>query len=103
MVTEEWYTGAWAGRALDYVLFPTGLVIEKRHVSRHHQQSKSHGHANTSFATMNATTGTYQDSHQGNPYELVISVGRQDNYGSIFRIGLKSVLQGMVRIGTSCP
>ena len=103
LVTEEWYTGAWAGRALDYVLFPTGLVIEKRHFSRHHQQSRHQGNANLSFATMNATTGTYQESHpQGNLFELIISVGRQDNYGSIFRIGLKSVLQGMVRIGTTC-
>lgn len=98
MVTEEWYSGAWAGRALDYVLFPTGLVLERRGRARHNH----HHHHNASNGGVNGVSGvsganTTQQTHQS--YDMVLSVGRQDTYGSIFRVGLKSVLTGMVRVG----
>ena len=106
MVGENWYEGAWAGRALDYVFFPTGLLIERRRRAR--------GGARAAHNGTTAIGGHTNHSHVGdgvgggvgggyNSYDAVISVGRQDSYGAILRIGLRSILQGMVRVRPECP
>jgi hypothetical protein len=105
MVGDNWYEGAWAGRALDYVFFPTGLLIERRKRARPRAE-----HNGTSASTTNAGGQQHGNhSHSGgggggyNNYDAILSVGRQDSFGSIIRIGLRSILQGMVRVGQECP
>lgn len=83
MVDKAWYTGPWAAKQLDYVVYPMAILVEEpvRSVNATHGRKSLRGRR------------LYEDT------VLLISMGRQDKYGFVVRVRLLDVLEGMQQIG----
>ena len=92
IVHKNWYTGPWAARQLDYIVYPMAILI----------QEMTH---NDTISIRKGNSGKHCSKNKTHHelFEnkvLLISMGRQDRFGHIVRIGLDGILRGMRLIGS---
>ena len=91
IVHKSWYTGPWAARQLDYIVYPMAILLQDMThndtIGLHRANSEKH---NSSYKTRHEL---FENK------VLLISMGRQDRFGHIVRIGLDGILRGMRLIG----
>jgi hypothetical protein len=115
IVDGKWYEGSWASRQLDYVVYPMSVLIQdgtgndtQKH-QKHHRRHSSRPHAHAQHFA-HAHTHAQAPSHHGagagaifSNKVLIISMGRQDQFGYIVKLDLLDVLGGMRLVNsTTC-
>ena len=91
IVHKSWYTGPWAAKQLDYIIYPMAILLQDMThndtINLHRGNNEKHSSSNQTHHKLFANK------------VLLISMGRQDRFGHIVRVGLDGILRGMRLIG----